>query len=151
MFGAPKKTEPGTAASRWSYFQVGLALLAVALVYIFFSRWWENRRIDRAAQEKQDAVRAEADRRAVEMMGGNRFEILAFYSVPGAIRRGESSQLCYGVSNAKAVRIEPFADALRPSYSRCVSVAPRKTTTYTFTAEDAEGHSKTATTEVQVR
>ena len=151
MFGAPQKTDPGTQPSRWSYFSVGLALLAIALVYIFFSRWWENYRIDRAAQEKADAVRAEADRRAVEMMGGNRFEILAFYSVPGAIRRGERSQLCYGVSNAKAVRMEPLSETLWPSSSHCVTVAPATTTKYTFTAEDAEGHTKTATTVVEVR
>jgi len=85
------------------------------------------------------------------MLGGNQFAILNFYASPGEIRRGETAQLCYGVSNAKTVRIEPQTSAVWPSYSRCVDVAPKKDTTYTLTAEDAAGHIKTATVTVKVR
>ncbi len=115
--------------------------------WIFFSRWQENTQIERRALDKK---RAE-DRRAVEMLGGNRFEILQFYASPGIIRRGETAQLCYGVSNAKTVRLEPQTNEVWPSFSRCVDVAPSKDTIYTLTAEDAGGHSKTATLMVQVR
>lgn len=91
------------------------------------------------------------DQRSVEMLGGNRFEILQFYAVPGVIRRGQTAQLCYGVSNAKTVRLEPPSGAVWPSFSRCVSVAPSKDTTFTLTAVDAAGHSKTASVVVHVR
>ncbi len=126
-----------------------LALL-VALVYVgwtFFSRWQENRELEQKAVEKK----REEDRRTVEAMGGNRLEILSFYASPGVIRRGETSQLCYGVANAKTVRLEPHSGAVWPSYARCVDVAPTKTTTYTLAAEDAAGNTKTATLTLQVR
>jgi hypothetical protein len=71
--------------------------------WVFFLRWRENRAIvDKAATKKK----AE-DQRAGELLGGNRFEILSFYASPGVIRRGETSPLCYGVANAKTVRLEP--------------------------------------------
>ncbi len=129
-----------------------LLVLGVALVYlgwVFFSRWQDNREIEERAAARQRAKRAD-DQRTVEMLGGNRFDILAFYASPGVIRRGDTAQLCYGVSNAKSVRLEPQSDPVWPSYSRCVTVSPRKTTTYTLTAEDSEGHTKTATVLVQV-
>ena len=130
---------------RYSWIVLGVAALFVG--WVFFSRWQVNRRIEQRALDRK---RAE-DQRAVEMLGGNRFEILHFYASPGIIRRGETAQLCYGVSNAKTVRLEPQPHAVWPSFSRCVDVAPNKDTSYTLTAEDAGGHSKTATLMVQVR
>ncbi len=100
--------------------------------WTFFSRWQENHRINhRIEQRALDKKRAE-NQRTVEMFGGDRFEILHFHASPGIIRRGETAQLCYGVSNAKTVRLEPQSDAVRPSFSRCLDVAPSK---------DAGGHS----------
>ncbi len=130
---------------RYSWFVVVVALFFVG--WEFFSRRQENRQIEQRALDKK---RAE-DQRAIEALGGNRFEILQFYASPGVIRRGETAQLCYGVSNAKTVRLEPQSNAVWPSFSRCVDVAPSKDTTYTLTAEDTGGHSKTATLVVQVR
>jgi len=97
--------------------------------------------------EKQRA----RDERTFEMMGGDRFEILDFYASPGVIARGESAQLCYGVSNANSVEIAPPAEPVYPSYGQCVDVSPRKDTTYTLTARDAAGHTKTASVTLRVR
>lgn len=131
---------------RYTWFIHVAVLLVVG--WIFFSRWDENRRLEERALEKK---RAE-DRYTFEMLGGNRFEILQFYASPGIIRRGETSQLCYGVSNTKTVRIEPRpASGVWPSLNRCVEVAPAKDTTYTLTATDAAGQSKTSSVTVQVR
>jgi hypothetical protein len=125
-------------------------LFLVALLYvgwIFFSRWQQNRDFEQKAATQK---RAE-DQRAVDALGGNRFDILNFYG-PATVRQGEQAQLCYGVSNAKTVRLDPPATAaVWPSYSRCVDAAPTQDTTYTLTAEDAAGHTKTATLTVQVR
>ncbi|MBI1739041.1 MAG: hypothetical protein HYR58_07315 [Acidobacteria bacterium] len=130
---------------RYTWFLHVAVLLVIG--WIFFSRWQENREIEQRALEKQ----REENRRAVKFLGGNRFEILQFYASPGLIRRGETAQLCYGVSNAKTVRVEPRpASGVWPSLSRCVEVAPTKNTTYTLTAEDGKGNSKTATVEVKV-
>lgn len=124
-------------------------LLVAALFYVgwvFTARRQENREMEQRAKEHQ---KAEATR-TYEMLGGNRFEILDFYAVPGVIHRGDSAQLCYGVSNAKTVKLEPQTSAVWPSLTRCVDVAPKKDTTYTLTAEDGQGNTRTATLTVQV-
>jgi hypothetical protein len=125
------------------------ALLVLALAYVvgvFYARRQENRTIEERAAA---AKRAEAQR-TVEMLGGERFEILNFYASPGIIRRGETTALCYSVSNAQSVRLEPQPNPVWPSYGRCVNVAPEKTTAYTLTAEDSSGNTKTATVTVEV-
>jgi hypothetical protein len=130
---------------RYTWF-IHVAVLLV-IVWIFFARWDADRLIKQRALEKK----REEDRQTVEMLGGNRFEILQFYASPGFIRRGETAQLCYGVSNAKVVRIEPRpASGVWPSLSRCVEVAPTKDTSYTLTIDDGKGSTKTAMVEVKV-
>src|SRR5579859_1399208 len=76
--------------------------------------------------------------------------ITQFYASKSAIPRGEEVLLCYGVENASAVRITPPVEQLRPALSRCFTVAPVETTTFTLTAEDggAKTISQTATVTV---
>ena len=66
--------------------------------------------------------------------------ILQFYSSVGSIKAGESALLCYGVENAKSVRIAPMMEGESPSSNRCLEVAPRRTTHYTILAEGFDGH-----------
>lgn len=128
-------------------------LMIFALIYVagtFYIRRQQNREIElRAAEAAASAKRAE-DRQTVEQLGGNEFKILNFYATPAVVRRGETVQLCYGVSNAKVVKLEPQSNSVWPSFSRCVEVMPSKTTEYTLTAEDGSGNSKTSTVTVQV-
>jgi len=128
---------------------LGIALFVVG--WIFFSRWQENRAIDRRAAQEKAQKQLENDRRAIEQFGGKELAIQAFYATPGVIHRGQSTELCYGVANAKTVRLEPQPNPVWPSYSRCVEVAPTKTTTYTLTIEDASGNKKSATVTAKVR
>lgn len=101
--------------------------------------------------EKAKAEKLAQDQKIVESLGGNSFDILNFYASPPVIQHGETAQLCYGVSNAKSVRLEPQENKVWPSFMRCVDVAPKKDTTYTLTAEDGNGNTKTATVVVRVR
>ena len=141
----PKPKRKFRTFLRYTWFIHVAVLLVIA--WIFFLRWDADRQIRERALEKK----REEDRRTVELLGGNRFEILQFYASPGFIRRGETAQVCYGVSNAKTVRIEPRpAGGVWPSLSRCVEVAPTKDTTYTLTIEDGKGSTKTAMVEVKV-
>jgi hypothetical protein len=129
-----------------SWIVVVIAALVVA--GIFYSRWQENRDIEARAAEKQ----REQARQVAEALGGNNFEILNFYASPGAIHRGDSAELCYGVSNAKTVEIEPkLTEGTWPSLSRCIPVEPKKTTTYTLTALDAKGQKKTSSLTIEVQ
>jgi hypothetical protein len=127
----------------------GVVLLLAGLYVgsVFLSR----RQANQALEEKAATERRAQDRQTFEMMGGNRFEILGFYADPSSIGPGETADLCYSVSNAKSVKLEPQSEPVWPAFSRCVHVSPRKTTTYTLTAEDAAGHTKSATISVEVR
>jgi hypothetical protein len=133
------------------YSGAALALTALVVVWILFSRWQENRGIEKRAKEERTQKRQEQDRAALEQLGGKELAIQNFYASPGEIRRGESVQLCYGVANAKTVKLEPQPNPVWPSYSRCVDVTPTKSTTYTLTVADAAGNTRTQSLEVKVR
>jgi hypothetical protein len=127
---------------------VAFLFVGLYIGWVFYSRWEANQTIADKAAEKQRAK----DQQTFEMMGGNRFDILVYAANPPIIRAGEKSSLCYSVSNAKAVMIEPEAEEpVWPAYSRCVHVSPRKTTNYTLTIEDGAGRTKSASVEVKVQ
>jgi len=126
------------------------AALIVAMLYvgwIFFSRWQLERETQRRAEEKKQ----EEARRVVEAFGGGNVKILAFNATPGYLHPGEKATLCYGVSNAKAVKIDPDVKDIWPSMNRCVEIAPKKDTVYTITADDGNGHTQSASMTVKVQ
>jgi hypothetical protein len=133
-----------------NYLIVSSVVIFLAALYIggiFHSRWQDTR----ALEEKAAAQRREQDQQVVQGMGGNRFEILGFYASPAAIHPGDTTDLCYSVSNAKTVTLEPQPHPVWPAFSHCVQVDPHKTITYTLTADDGTGHTKVSTVEVEVR
>jgi hypothetical protein len=132
----------------YSSIAIGIALLYVG--WIFFSRTQENRASEQKTKEGKAQTQRESDRAALELLGGKELAIQMFYASPGTIHRGESTRLCYGVANAKTVKLEPQSNPVWPSLSRCVKVTPAKTTTYTLTIEDAPGNTKSQTLEVKV-
>jgi len=129
-------------------------LVVIGALYVggvLFFRWESNRDADRRAAEKLAQEKSANAQRAYDSLGGSQFAILNFYVTPSLIHSGETTQLCYGVSNAKEVKLDPPAGGVWPSVSRCVSAAPKRDTTYTLTAVDAQGNTKTATLTVLVR
>ncbi len=133
------------------YSRTVLAIAALIVVWIFFSRWWQNRSIEYRFKEERAAKQREQDRATLEQMGGKELAIQTFYATPGEIRRSQSVRLCYGVANAKTVTLEPQSNPVWPSYARCVDVSPAKTTTYTLTIADAAGNTKSQSLVVTVR
>jgi hypothetical protein len=130
------------------------AVLVVALlgvVFVMISRWQESRNTERRAAQERAEKQHEQDRIAVEQLGGKEFAILSFYASPKVIGRGESTQLCYGVANAKTVKLEPQSQTVWPSVAHCVDVTPNKSTTYTLTIGDASGKTQSQDIEVIVR
>jgi hypothetical protein len=65
--------------------------------------------------------------------------ILQFYASVGSLTKGDKALLCYGVENAKAVRISPMLQGVYPSPKRCVEIVPEHTTHYTLLAEGYDG------------
>ena len=106
-------------------------LVVIALGYAGWTVWSRNQDATRVAQEarEQEARRAAE---VVRLTGGEKLKILSFY--------GTGRLICYGVANAKTVRIVPYVEDLKPSLSRCLEVHPGKPTEYKLTAEDGAGH-----------
>lgn len=65
--------------------------------------------------------------------------ITHFYASASDLAAGEKATLCYGVANARSVRIEPRVAEIEPAANRCLEIAPRADTRYTLTAEGADG------------
>jgi hypothetical protein len=151
MLAEPAPEQKSPLKNPLIYSSAVVLLVLIYIGYIFTSRWLENRSIERRMAEQQAATQQREDRATVEQMGGKDLAIQSFYASPSVVRKGETVQLCYGVANAKAVKLEPQDNPVWPSYSRCVDVKPAKTTTYTLTAEDAAGHSVSQTLEIKVK
>jgi hypothetical protein len=67
--------------------------------------------------------------------------ILIFSPRPGSITGRAPTHLCYAVSGASEVRIEPGVGEVDPTSTlTCLRVSPRRTTTYELTASDRDGH-----------
>jgi len=67
-------------------------------------------------------------------------KILNFYASVGALTVGEKALLCYGVENAKSIRISPAVQGVYPALSHCVEIVPEHTTHYTMLAEGFDGY-----------
>jgi len=141
--------EPRSALRNFLLVSVVVLLIGGSYVaWVFYSRWEANQAIEQKAIEKQ----RQKDEETFVAMGGNRFDILSFSAAPAAIQAGEATSLCYSVSNAKTLKLQPPSEEpVWPAFARCVHVSPRKTTTYTLTIEDGAGHAKAAAVEVMVR
>jgi len=130
-----------------------LPFLTVALVaaiaydaWVFYSRWSSSRHADQLQQQRESA---EA-RKTLDALGGGGLKILSFYATPGAIHAGEHTTLCYSVTGANQLRIEPPVAELRPALSYCFPVSPAKDTEYKLTASDAAGHNVTSSVPIHM-
>jgi hypothetical protein len=152
MLQEPEQKAPRTLRNMWLGFGVVAAIILAYTAFTFWSRWQQNSDIAakeeaaQAAKERDDAAKSFA------VLGGADFKILSFYAMPPVIHRGDEVDMCYGVSNAKSVKLDPSEVAsMFPSLNRCVKVAPKKTTTYTFTADDGKGNTQTQQLTIEVR
>jgi hypothetical protein len=151
MLAQPVPPKKSVLKNPFLYSWAALGIAALVVGWILFSRWYENRGIEKRAKEERTQKQQEQDRIALEQLGGKELAIQNFYAYPGEIRPGETVQLCYGVANAKSVTLEPQPNPVWPSYSRCVDVTPAKSTIYTLTIADAAGNTRTQSLEVKVR
>lgn len=151
MVEDPEQKAPRTVRTMWKVFGALVVIVVLYMAYTFWSRWQENQ--DLAV--KQKAARAAEQRdeaeKTYDTLGGSEFKIISFYASPGVIHRGDTVDMCYGVSNAKSVKLDPPEANVWPSNDRCLQVSPKKTTTYTFTADDGKGNTKTATLTIEVK
>jgi hypothetical protein len=130
------------------YTTIAMIIAALYVAWTFYSRHEANRAAVEAIQNKK----AEENKRYVgQLYGSGEVKFIAMSADSGVLTRGEKTQLCYGVVNAKAVNVDPPVEQLKPSYHHCFEIAPKKTTTYTFTADDGAGHTKSESLTIQVK
>ena len=65
--------------------------------------------------------------------------ILQFYASVGMLKVGDKAMLCYGVENARSVKISPALEDVYPSQNHCLQIGPDHTTHYTILAEGYDG------------
>ena len=152
MLQGPEPKTPRTLRNMWLGFGV-LALVVLGYTaFVFWSRWQENQDITAKERAAQAAKVRDDAAKSFAVLGGADFKIISFYAMPATIHRGDEVDMCYGVSNAKSVKLDPPEVAsMFPSLNRCVKIAPKKTTTYTFTADDGKGNTQTKQLTVAVQ
>jgi len=82
---------------------------------------------------------------------GSGLKILHFYAHTGELVKGEHLIICYGVRDARAVRLEPPVEVLSPSMNRCFAVRIDTATTFRLVAEGADGAEVSASFTVNVK
>ena len=127
---------------------VGVIIAALYVAWTFYSRHQSEVEAQRAAAAKQQEQR---ERTVKAVFGSGEILFSTFSADSGLLKRGDHTQLCYGVENAKTVKLDPPVAALKPTYRDCIEIAPKATTTYTITADDGKGHTKSQSLTVQVR
>jgi hypothetical protein len=151
MMEQPESKQPRALRNLWKGFGAAVAIVLCFVGYTFWSRRTENADLAYKQQAAKTAQQRESDAAAVEELGGSDFKIIAFYASPGLIHRGETVDMCYGVSNAKTVKLDPPEANVWPSANRCMQVTPKKTTTYTLTIEDGKGKTANQTLTITVK
>ncbi len=126
---------------------VGVIIAGLYVAYTFYSRHEANIEAERAAAAK---VQEQRQRTVETVFGSGSILFNNFSADTGLLKRGAHTQLCYGVENAKTVKLDPPVAPVKPAYRNCLEIAPTKTTTYTITADDGKGHTKSESLTVRV-
>jgi hypothetical protein len=125
----------------------GAAALAVVLCWLVWVIGERN-----AAESRMERARRASRERATQPLDDAKgVKILQFYTTSGEVIEGKQGIICYGVRNAKSVRIEPPVENLYPSYSRCFWVEPKQDTTYKLIAEGFDGREVSEEFQVKVK
>jgi hypothetical protein len=153
MFSAEQQrpdSQPPRSALRaiLPYTTVLTIIVAVYVAWVMYSRYASDKEAVQKAQES--AAAAEQQRNATITQHGE-LTFTTFYASDATVAPGQSTRLCYGVINAKTVKIEPPIEQLRPTERHCMDISPKKTTTYSITAADDAGRSKTLSLSVKVK
>jgi hypothetical protein len=120
--------------------RIAMAAAALYLGWTLLSRMAADRRFaERIEKRKAAKESAAANPEFEKTYGGSAVRILQFYARDANVVEGGKTVLCYGVVNARAVRIDPPVSGVSPALNRCLEVAPDRETRYTLTAEGTDG------------
>ncbi len=123
---------------------IGLSLAVARLGWVWLARHDAHVRMENSTQSRRAQAYGSPD-------GDTGLAITQFYARSGEMTDGDSNLICYGVRDAKSVRIEPPVESLSPAVNRCFFVEPHRDTTYTLTAEGADGGQASESFRVRVK
>jgi hypothetical protein len=144
----PERKHKSVLSGILPYTTVAVIIAALYVAWTFYARYESDKRAMQQIQAEREAAR----KRVVDQIyGSGEIRFSTFGADSGYLKRGETTELCYGVVNAKNVKLDPPVERIKPSYHHCLEIAPKKTTTYTLTADDGAGHSKSESLTIHVR
>lgn len=130
------------------YTTVAVLIAALYVAWTFWSRHQSDKQAEEAAQQQK----AQAQKDVYDQISQHgELTFTTFEAADGVLKRGQTTELCYGVVNAKTVKLDPPVEDVKPSFRHCLDISPKRTTTYTITADDGAGHTKTASLTVRVK
>jgi len=133
------------------YTTAAVIAAAVYAGWVMYSRYSAARQAHQRLEEQNRKRAVEAGRQIERQFGGDELKILSFSADRKVTSPGDRVLLCYGVSNAVSVKIEPEIEPIKPAVSRCIEAFPKRTTKYTLTAVDARGNAVRSSLTVGIR
>ena len=122
---------------------IAMGIATLRLGWVWLQRHDSHTRMERSSSTGIGAL--------PEAEAGRAVRIAQFYARAGEITDGEENLICYGVRNARSVRLEPPVESLSPSRNRCFFVEPHQDTTYKLVAEGDDGNQVSASFDVRVK
>ena len=129
--------------------RIMVAAIALVLAYVswvFLDRYLSGRRW----LGRHQPVPAAGNLAFENAYGGTAVKIVQFYAREGVVTEGQATAICYGVLNAKSVRITPPLEGAGVSLNRCLEVAPEHDTRYTLTVDGNDGRTVSASFDLAV-
>jgi hypothetical protein len=124
---------------------IGLSLAVARLGWVWLARHDSRLRMEGATETRHgQAYRSSDD-------DNGALGITQFYARSGEMTEDDPNLVCYGVRNARSVRIEPPVVSLTPALNRCFFVEPHQDTTYKLVAEGTDGSQASESFRVRVK
>jgi hypothetical protein len=125
---------------------IGLSFAVVRLGWVWLVRHDARLRMEGTTQTRRE--QAWQDPRDD---GNGAVGITQFYARSGVMTEDDPNVICYGVRNARSVRIEPPVVTLTPALNRCFLIEPHQDTTYKLVAEGTDGSQASESFRVRVK
>jgi hypothetical protein len=129
------------------YISAALALSLLFLGWVGLTHRPDSQQL----RDTTSTVAAQKNAQTVEYYGNGQLKVLSFYAEPSEVRPGARALVCYGVSNAASVSVEPQLGEVWPSTGRCMEASATKDTEYRLTARDTAGHEQVRTVTLRVK
>ncbi len=107
MNSEPQTSQKSLLKKPLLYSSLLILLVALYTGYVMFNRHESSLEFEKRTVAQQAEKLRENDRRTIDQLGGSELSIRGLYVSPEIVDPGEAAQLCYDVTNAKTVTLDP--------------------------------------------